>query len=401
MFWRYTVNHPLMLSERSRNRRYPFLGRHIFMKHLLLLLFLTNGCCLLSAQAFQNFNIVGILGTRLYTDNDEGPSIGEAWRLKSSLSVGFEISHKKYPGFSLSYLYDMGYVIDNRIYQPPVSSYISNLISYSRGNYYGIYYQKKNLKYGLGYYKNLHEGGVNYTFVSNPFAKKSVALSIALTSGRAEFELVKMFQYHQLFAVFGIDLQYINIKYKLFGKKDAPPLSKSNRNSKTLLAFKVGLRGFPVKNNYLPGEDEKRVGASLQTGIELKFKKIHTALFVERDWWVRLNGGSPTRDLNGYVVNSVLGLKYSLPKWKNAFITAGYDWTTDYNTIYEIRDEVYSGNRDRIDLFYYNVKGIALGIGVPIFKKFDLDFRSILPLRGEKIGNPMRYSLGIAYKIYP
>jgi hypothetical protein len=371
------------------------------MKHLFLFLILANIYLPIGAQSFQDFNIHGIIGTKLYTDNYEGPNIDEAWQLKSALSFGFELSYKKWPRLSFAYLHDRFYTVYTikRIY--PLQYQESNLFSSSRGNYLGIYYHHKNLKYGLGSYRNLHEDVVNYIFVSEPFIKSQIALSCALKLGRMEFELVKLIQYHKLFSVFNIDLQYLNINYKLFEKKESAPLTKQKNNAKTSLAFKVGLRGFPVRNDYLLGEDKKRVGMSFQTGLEFKFKKINTALFAERDWWVRLNGGSPYREINGYVVNSVLGVKYSIPQWKNAFVSFGYNWTTDYNTMYEIWNEVYSGNRKRVDLYYYNVKGLALGVGIPIFKKFDLDFRSILPLRGEKIGNPMRYSLGIAYKIYP
>jgi len=257
------------------------------------------------------------------------------------------------------------------------------------------------MKYGIANYNSLHEDVVNYIFPNVNFVKSQIAFSYAIKLGRAEFEVVKLIQYKKLFAVFDIDLQYVNIKYRLFDAKNVSVSKLPKKGTKTSLAFKIGLRGFPVKNDYLSGEDKKRLGASFQTGLEWKFKKINTSLFADRDWWVRLNGGSPYRDVNGYVVNSVLGIKYSIPKLNDAFVSIGYNWTTDYNTIYQIWDEVYSGNRKRVDLYFYNVKGIALGLGIPVFEKFDLDLRGILPIRGEKIGNPMRFSLGLVYKINP
>jgi hypothetical protein len=369
------------------------------MKIFTPLVFLLFSSFVLISQTGKDFVFQGIIGTKLYTDSYEVTSIDNAWQLKSALSLGVELYYKKWPMLSISYLHDRAYQLYAITNQNP-SLAESNLFSSSRGNFLGIYYHRKNLKYGFGHYNNLHENSVNYIFPNETFKKRQIALSCALKSGRMEFELVKLFQYHKLFSVFNIDLQYINVKYKLFNPQNTPMRATYKGDNKTQLTFKIGLRGFPVRNDYLPGENKKRVGSSFQTGMELKFKKINTALFAERDWWLRLNGGSLRREVNGYVINSVLGIKYSLPKLKNTFVSVGYDWTTDHNTINQTWEKIAKGE-EKVDLYFYNVKGIALGVGIPVFEKFDLDVRSILPLRGEKIGNPMRFSLGIAYKINP
>ena len=353
------------------------------------------------AQNLKSFSAQAIIGTKLHTDNFEGPPIDDAWQLKSSLLLGVEITYRKWPQWSFSYLHDRTHFLYNKERPYPLLNYHdSNLFSSLKGNFWGLYYRKKHFKYGLGYYKSLHEDAVNYIFPGVVFLKQHVALSFSFVSGNAEFEFVKLFQYKKLFSVFGIDNQYFTVKYRLFGKKEGFPRVKTKENAKTSLIFKTGMRGFLVKNTLFPGEQKDRFGTSFLAGIEFKFKKINTSLFVERDWWLRLNGGSPYREIKGYVVNSVFGLKYSLPKLKGTYVSFGYDWTTDYNTINETWEKISAGE-EKVDLFYYNIKGLAVGVGFPISRKFDIDLRGILPLRGEKGFNPMRYSLGVAYKIYP
>lgn len=370
------------------------------MKKLILNLLCMTLFVSLSAQKSNGFKLQGIIGTKLHTGVYDAPSPRQAWPLKSSLLLGFELSHKRWPAFSLTYLNDRTYWFYNPIKTYPIQNYTSTLLGSIHGNYVGAYYRRKIFKYGIGHYWSLVENPVNYTFSNINYTNRDIALTFSLNAGRMEFEVVKLFRYFWVPGVKRIDMQYINLKYRLFEKKQSGDQVGSMKNSWIKPLFKIGARSFVVRNTHIPGEGKDILGASFLAGVEFRYKKIPLSLFAERDWWVRLNGGSPYREVKGYVVNSVLGLKYSLPKWRNTFVAVGYDWTTDHNTIYQTWEKIAKGE-EKIDLYIYNVKGIAVGIGIPVFKKFDLDFRSILALRGEKIGNPMRYSLGIAYKIYP
>jgi hypothetical protein len=274
----------------------------------------------------------------------------------------------------------------------------TNLFSSTRGNFLGIYYTRKRLKYGLGHYNNLHESIINYLLPYTPFLKRHIAGSICLHSGRAEFEFVKLFQYKRVPTLFSIDNQYFTLKYKIFGKKEWVPSFARKENKKTALSIKLGMRSFRVRNTPVIGERKDRFGVSYLAGIEWKLNRINTSFFAERDWWLRLNAGSPFRDVQGYVTNSVVGIKYHFSKLRGTFLYFGYDWTTDYNTIYETWAKIDAGV-EKVDLFYYNVKGLMGGIGFPVTEGFDVEYRGIFPLRGEKGFNPMRHSLGIIYKV--
>ena len=370
------------------------------MKKLILSLLCLTFLVSLPAQKSNGFKLQGIIGTRLHTGLYETYAARQAWTLKSSLLLGFELSHKRWPAFSLTYLNDRTYWFYNPARTWPIQYYTSNLFGSIHGNYLGAYYQRKIFKYGIGHFWSLYEQPSNSTFPDVNFTNRDIALTFAYKTGRMEFEVVKTFRYFWVPGVKRLDMQYINMKYRLFEKKQSGDQEGSMKNSWVKPLFKIGARSFVVRNAHIPGEGKDILGASFLAGVEFRFKKIPLSLFAERDWWLRLNGGSIYREVKGYVANSVLGLKYSLPKLKSAYFSVGYDWTRDHNTLYQTREKIAKGE-EKIDLFIYNVKGIAVGIGIPVFKKFDLDFRSILALRGEKIGNPMRYSLGIAYKIYP
>jgi hypothetical protein len=369
------------------------------MKKYATIIFLLSAIYGSSAQVFKDFSAQMVLGVKLHTDNYEGPNIDEAWQLKSSMLLGFEGSYRKWPRLSFSYLHDFTFFLVNPVRSNPISTEITNLHSSAKGNFLSIYYRRNRFKYGLGHYSSLHEDIVNYIF-PNGFLKQHIAFSVSFVSRKAEFEFVKLYQYKKNPSLFAIDNQYFTIKYKIFGKKQGFYTITPKENTRTTLTFKTGIRGFAVRNTHLLGEHKDRFGTSFLAGIELTFNKINTSLFAERDWWLRLNGGSPYRDVKGYVVNSVVGLKYAAPRLKGAFVSFGYDWTTDYNTIYETWDKIKTGEA-AVDLFYYNVKGLAVGIGFPVSQKFDIDLRGILPIRGEKGFNPMRYSLGMIYKIKP
>jgi hypothetical protein len=377
-----------------------FLKSKTGMKKSLLILLHLALFTSLSAQKSNGFKLQAIIGTKLHTGPYEAPAIRQAWPLKSSFLVGFDIAYKRWPAFSLTYLNDRTYTFYNPTRTYPLEYYQSSLYSTLHGNYLGICYQRKNLKYGLGHYWSLFETSVNTTFSSIDYTNRDIALSFAIKAGRMEFEVVKLFRYFWVPGVTRADLQYINMKYRPFRKKHPEGQEKNKRNSIINPVFKIGARGFVVKNTHIPGEGKDILGASFLAGVDFRYKKTPLSFFAERDWWVRFNGGSPYRELKGYVVNSVLGVKYRLPKMRNAFVTVGYDWTTDHNTIYQTWEKIAKGE-EKIDLYIYNVKGIAVGVGIPVFKRFDLDLRSILPFRGENIGNPMRYSIGIAYKINP
>ncbi len=180
------------------------------MKSLLIFIFCTSIFQTIPAQGLKDLSLQGIIGTKLHTY--AGPYGRDAREVVSSLLAGFEIQYKKWPAFTFTYLNDRTYTFHNieRVY--PIQYYQSNLFKTIHGNYLGISYQRKNLKYGLGHYWSIVEHSTNFTFPYIDFTNRDIALTFALKTGRMEFEAVKLIRYFWVPGIRRPDLQYINIK---------------------------------------------------------------------------------------------------------------------------------------------------------------------------------------------
>jgi len=343
------------------------------------------------SQPLSNFDFRLIIGTKLFTDDYEGPKTSEAWQLKSGLITGLELSHRKFPHLAIQYFHDEHFLIYAFVRDSISPS--TNFLSRTKGNFLGVQYKAKKIIYGIGYYGSLHQDLFNHIVIGSKYKKEHIALTIGFRFGPAELEFVKLIQYSKLFSIFMIDNQFVSIKHKLNEKKQSKVKSKEQD-----LKLLIGSRIFGIKNNIFPGEANNKIGLSFCTGLEYKIKKINTSIFVERDWWLKLNGGSSKRDVSGYVSNSVIGVKYYIPRFNNFHIIAGYDFITDNNTLFETWKKIYSGVEKR-SLYYYNVKGVCFGLGIPVFNNFNLEVRGFIPIQGEKGFNLMRQSLGVTYSI--
>jgi hypothetical protein len=179
-------------------------------------------------------------------------------------------------------------------------------------------------------------------------------------------------------------------------------LANNNSEKTTIktpnLKVLVGARSFLVNNAVYNGEVNNKIGLSFAIGVEYIIRKINTSFYVERDWWLKLNGGSSTRDISGYMSNSIIGVKYHIPRLKNIYLNFGYDFITDHNTLLTTWDKINKGLENK-DFYYYNVKGVCLGLGMPISKTINLDIRGFIPTRGESKFNRMRQSIGVSYNI--
>ncbi|MDO8366581.1 MAG: hypothetical protein Q7T20_07295 [Saprospiraceae bacterium] len=361
------------------------------MNKLNIFIFLLSSSTMLFSQKLNDTHLSLIVGTKLFTDDYEGPAISKAWQLKSGLIVGLAISHPKFPHLAVQYFHDehfLIYAFDRDSISPS-----TNFFSRTTGNFLGVQYKRKKIIYGIGYYGSFHQDLFNYVILNLKSKKKHVALSFGFELGRTEFEIVKLIQYSKLISVFQIDNQFVSLKYHLCEKKQNK--IKSEEQDFKLL---IGSRIFAIQNDHLNGEIRNKVGLSFSAGIEYKIKKINTSLYVERDWWMKFNGGSDKRDVSGYVSNSIIGAKLYVPKLNNFFITGGYNFITDNNTLFETWRKIQNG-LEKKSLYYYNVKGFCIGFGIPIINNLHLDLRGFIPIQGEKKFNPMRQSLGLTYNI--
>ncbi len=329
-----------------------------------------------------------IIGSRIHTSDYEWPTFPEATDLRSSLLLGLEwqIPSSRY---TVSYLNDRTYSVLN----PADNKWPSNIYNVSIGNLLSLGYAKNHQKFSIGHYWHFNESITDFAIGFKYRTRRYITLGYGLTFGNAEIEYVKLIQYSRLFAVRGLDLNSINLKYKIGGQK-----KYTTANKKNTVQFKAGLRGFMVKNTYFGNEEHNQFGHSIIVGFAVPWRKINTTFFLDRDWWIKLNGGSPSRQIKGYVGTSVLGLNFQPPKLYPWGISLGYAFIRDNNTLNDTRVKILNHEQD-ISLWYYNVKGISVGLNYMLFKNYCVDLRGIIPTKGEAGFNPMRYSLGVAYII--
>jgi hypothetical protein len=338
------------------------------------------------------FDIQGIVGTKLQIHENQLPQYPTAFQVVSKPLLGLKISCRTLP-VSVLYTYDVSFAIYNRKDNP---NGISNLAQKTSGNLVlGIYERKKSF-FELGHYWQKHESFTGFAFGLD---KRSnfIVTGFGLKFGQTDIDFQRRIMYKPLFAVFVPGYNSINIRYHIGRRRD----DGHNFYPKSLkLNLLIGFRLFPIHQDPQPGEDFSLLGTSLHLGAELLITKLNVSINLERDWWLALNGGSYTREIKGYVSNTILGVRYHLPLHdeKTMKFGLGAAFITDNNTLYETRININPGPYS-VRLWYYNVKGISLSVSYPITKQFDVEARQIISYAGEKGYNPMRSSVGVIYRI--
>ncbi|MEY3243740.1 MAG: hypothetical protein RIR11_5179 [Bacteroidota bacterium] len=345
-----------------------------------------NGCAY--SQHLNNLVFTPTVGFRLFISEYELPHFSQAFDIRASPSIGMEVGYKSKP-FALSFYLDRGFYT---IYNPEKSALKSNVLHKSRGYLISLLYHKNKHLFGIGHYSQFHESSLNYVG-RLPQTKRYITLSYGLRLGKAEIEYVKLFRYYTYFAVRGAYFSSLNIKYHIQNKTTA---QQTRDKYAQRFHFKLGVRTFMITNNYLLGEEKRRFGVSGSLGAEYLLPRFHTAAFAERDWWFGLNGGSPERQINGYVSNSILGVRFYYGKKRDWNIALGYAAVTDNNLLPITRPQILAGTA-KVRLWYYNVKGVSVGFGKKVSPNCVLDLRGIIPYRGEYKFNKMRYSFGANY----
>jgi len=365
------------------------------MAKILIVISLQLVCNSVSSWG-QKIYVSGIAGIKIHSNQNKLPEYPDAWQMLSSPLFGFKISHKKLP-IDLIYTHDFTYAIYNEVGNNPAG--ISNVPQKSGGNLLLLQYNKNILLAGIGHYQRKHE---SFTLFVVPEANKTenlIVLSAGLHFRKLDIDYQRQIQYKPFFGVFDWGFQSINLRYHI-GKHQKIVPKKLTKFME--IEIRTGGRLSPVKQTFLTGETSSLVKLSPNIGIDIYFDRINTSVLFDRDWWIAINGGSFQRDIKGYVSNSTIGLCYHIQTKKEKIIKvgAGVAYIIDHNSIYEARTKINQGLL-KPNSWYYNVKGLYFSYYHPVTDNVELEFRQILPLINEKLFNPSRTSLGLAYKFKP
>ncbi|MCS6930336.1 MAG: hypothetical protein NZM43_12680 [Saprospiraceae bacterium] len=163
----------------------------------------------------------------------------------------------------------------------------------------------------------------------------------------------------------------------------------------------IGSRFFYTGNiDLLYGEDLTPIGISPSLGIEIIHKNSNISLNLERDWWIAFNGGSPSRDMKGYINSSFIGLSYHKILKNNRYIRfrLGGSFIIDYDLLDELT--VSNPDKDKIGSFY-QVKGLGTLISYELLLHTDLEIKYTFPFNGYQFFNLTRLSIGLIYRYNP
>lgn len=369
-------------------------------KVLLLILCFSPIWC--SGQLFKNLTLQGEIGTNLKAANGIGVAKPNVREIFSPPVFGIELGHRRLR-FSLFcrkmlHLHIMPFDDFDAI---PIFQYIEE-------NHFGVGYrfylfQKKlDSRVQLSHYYGRHYN------ILNPFSDKTYQ-GVAIYGGfRIDSWLDIGYRFNSTPSISIIsrdDRHALHFSYR-FGPDPAKNLLGKDTASKTSKPLRIyallGMRTFPVTYPKQYGYNFNWVGLSGQVGLEFFVTKYKLSLNLERDWWVRFAGGNPNRSIQSHISTTYIPLKYHhlLKSGNSIKYGLGPCLIIDYLQRKETRKRITAGTED-FGLFFYNVKGMAASVSIPMYKNFDLDVRQVIAFNGEKAFRWMRFSVGGVYRFRP
>lgn len=334
-----------------------------------------------------------LIGFRLHTNGLPGLRTGAPPRLITAPMFGMNISLKDKP-FSLSIEKDWNLKLNS--YE---ATSLGNIGQYWTETRALLNYRLKNFDFNLGYFymerenSNHFELGDfvvrNYQGLLLGIHKEFDWLGVGL---RTRITLDPFFD-----ALVGIENYNLILSYR-FGKDNYGRKQTSIFDNKFQLRVNIGMRFFPVKGiEVLTNETFPRIGISPTLGGELLHVKTGLSFNVEKDIWVSLNGGSPQREVKGYIVSTLIGGKYHVELKNTRYLRLGLG----YSLILDL-DKMTIKNTG--DFSNYHVKGLGASVSYELIPNTDIELKhtfSIKSIDDESLFSPIRFSGGIIYRIQP
>lgn len=366
---------------------------------ILHCLFYTFLMCLPLTAIAQGgaLKISPVVGARIHSNGlPVGLAPGGEPQAMTAPMIGFEISTSKIP-VSLSIQKDWDFIVvpynDLTEFSHTVGetwTQNSLLFNYSFNN---------NFRISLGCYLMRRENALNHEFGSSVTRDyKGLLLGISrqidwLTIGiRSKINLSPHFDAGVGWALYSLVLSY---RFEKLDDKD------SAFRKHFLLSATLGARFFPIRNiQVLPNEEFGKIGIAPTLGIELLHRKSGLSFNIERDFWISLNGGSSLREVKGLINSTFVGFRYHhlFENGHHIRVGLGYSFIRDLDRMALLIEN----SQYKLDgLFNYQVKGIGLALSFELFENADVEVKHTIPIRsiGEKTFNPLRFSLGVIYRL--
>jgi hypothetical protein len=369
------------------------------IKKIPLLFVFAFGACILFAQdqpesKAPKLILRPIIGfTNQSNNNGEGFFGDGMGEITSPLTLGIAVRSPKLP-LSVSYQFSFLHTLMRPI--PDSITFVRRSISSNWVQHtFLLNYQFKHFYIGAGGYLRFEDNSTRHIWYD--IARSSgFILMIGKSFNIIDIELGLRSQIQPSFNV--LDRDYITLGIFYNGQKaSSKPLRKLAVNAL------IGARFFSTQNiELLPREVLYKVGVAPMVGLEIRHKKSSLSLNLERDWWLSLNGGSPARDVKGYINTSFVGLgyHYRLPNERFLRVKVGGSFILDYNRI--LNEAPVSDPNLVRPYIYYQAKGIGAAISYEILPKTDIEIRHTFTTIGLKDEGPFdirRLSAGIVFRV--
>lgn len=365
------------------------------MKFLIILLIFSS-INLFSQENNSKFELNPVVGLRFH--NNEIEIFGDNIRPKAltSLIAGLELRHQKLPLSLSSY----------------INYYLELLPIQSRSEIrYRVGETREKVNIQLNWKRN------NSIFSAGYYWKRRENIATHFTSNSAN-------SVHGLEVSFGYSFQWLDIVFLQQFPITAPdPLGSGQRsilflypigrnsnkenqlfkNKNWTLSGILGMRSFIPNHQLLRTEGyNNKFGFASTIGLEFLWKRYHTSLNLEKDWWISFNAGLFTRDIKGYIANSFVGLKHHflLKNQRHLRVGMGGSWTEDFEskkTLIEMGRT--QSIEERTHFINYQVIGLGITLSYEILLKVDIEAKTIIPLARDKGYYIRRTSLGILYRL--
>ncbi|HRD81873.1 MAG TPA: hypothetical protein PLL53_14010 [Saprospiraceae bacterium] len=357
-------------------------------------------CNHISGQSFlKSTQIRPVIGARNHTDGWVGFRTSGPRYVISSVLLGVDISLDSLP-ISMAFHRDWSNEYFDVFTMRELG--ISQKQTWIENHLLFKYRMKKKNAIGIGYYHMKRENIAHHTFNSNR-DNKGLLLSYSQKLDWLSIELRNKISLQPIFGFIVDDVLYsIVMTYTIH---DPTNEKDENHKAKSKIAVNglLGTRFFSTKGmTIIPNEDFDKIGISPTIGIEILDRKSNFSLNLEKDIWISLNGGSPFREVKGYLNSTFIGIKYhlALKNERHIRMGLGYSMIRDLDkTRYLVIPSPY--NTD--GLVNYQVKGIGVTASYELFKNTDIELKHTFPIRSlnEPLFNPTRFSAGIIYRAHP
>lgn len=267
-------------------------------------------------------------------------------------------------------------------------------------NYFMARYKlKSGWRPELGYYIMKYENVASFLF-GKVVPIKGAVLGISKKMDNINIGLKGKLPITPDFAL--MDLGQWNLDFSYAFQKKKPVETTEMHPKKIRLTGIIGMRFFSTKKlDRLPNEYINKFGMAITYGIELLHKKSNFSLNHDTDIWFAMNGGSPNRNVKGYMATTTYSVKYHHQLKNNRLLRYGIGYSyLRYNR--EVDRNTGPSYSKYWDHRKHDANGLGVSVTYQMHNKANIELKNIFIVKSlihESFFSPLHLSIGIVYRL--